>query len=75
MIHAKEKNNAAAAKVQVRVIKKGGISDVGMPAVIKKVPKNEAARQMAKTIMNWVREVESRKIEENRLATARFLQM
>lgn len=75
MIHAKAKNKTVAVKAQIRVIKKGGIGDVEIAAVVKKVPKNEVARQMAKTIMNWISDFESRKIDEKRLATARFLHM
>ena len=73
MIQANGKNNTVATKAQIRVIKKGGISDVEMPAVIKKVPKNEVARRMARTIMTWISDIGSRKVEETRLARARFL--
>jgi hypothetical protein len=72
MIHAKRKNNTVAAKAQIRVIKKGGISNVEMPAIVNKLPAKEVSRQMTATIMNWISDLKSRKIEETRLATERF---
>lgn len=75
MIQVNGKNNTVAAKAQIRVIKKGGISEVGLPTEVKKVPKNETARRMARTIMTWISDIESRKVKETRIATARFLHM
>ena len=71
MIHAKDrKNTGAATGAKIRVIKKGETSKVFTS--VSKQSKNDAARQMVATVMNWVKDFESRRIEETRLAMERF---
>ena len=71
MINAKDrKNPGAATGAKIRVIKKGESRKV--PTPVSKRSKNDAARQMVATVMNWVKDFESRRIEETRLAMERF---
>ena len=74
MIHAKvRKNTGAATTAKIRVIKKGETRK--MPTLISKQPNKDVARQMVATVMNWVKDFESRRIEETRMAIERFQHM
>lgn len=64
-----------ATKAKIRVIKKGEIRGAEMPAVVNKLPRKRSSRQMTATIMNWISDLKSRKIEESRLATQRLQHM
>lgn len=75
MIHTKSKKNAAEAKAEIRVVKKGEISRVEESIFVHRQPKKEVARQLAATVMNWVSDFEARKLEETRLAIERFQHM
>jgi hypothetical protein len=75
MIKAKERKNSVAATAKIRVIKKGETSKLQGPIFVKMHSKKELARQMVATVMNWVSDFETRKIEETRLAMERFQHM
>ena len=72
MIHKKGGKNAAAAKAEVKVIKKAEIDTIEKSLPVNKDPKKEGARQLVATVMNWVSDFETRKLEETRLAIERF---
>lgn len=73
MIHTSRKQNTIAEKAKIRVIKKGEISPaVEMSVFSDLVPKKEGTRQMVAKVLNWIRDLETRKREETRLATERF---
>ena len=72
MVHAKERKNTAEATAKIRVIKK---ADVGELVPVSNRPKKEVARRMVETVMNWVSDFQTRKIEETRLAMERFQHM
>ncbi|HMJ08384.1 MAG TPA: hypothetical protein VK468_05230, partial [Pyrinomonadaceae bacterium] len=60
---------------EIIVIKKGEIRMGEKPVSTTKQPKKEAACQLVATVMNWVRDFETRKLEETRLAIERFQHM
>ena len=73
MTHAKSKKNAAAAKAEIRVIKKAEIGRTeNSIARVTDQRKREGARRLAATVMNWISDLETRKLEETRLAMERF---
>ena len=72
MIHTKSKKKSAAAKAEVRVIKKADIGALEKPFSVNKQPEKEGACQLVATVMNWVSDFEIRKLEETRLAIERF---
>lgn len=74
MIHTKSKNNTAA-KAEIRVIKKGEISRIEQPLSVNKQSKKQSARQLVATVMNWVSDFETHKLEETRAAMERFQHM
>lgn len=73
MTHKKSKKNAAAAKAEIRVIKKAEIGRMEKAiAVVNDQPKKEGARRVVATVMNWISDLETRKLEETRLAIERL---
>jgi hypothetical protein len=75
MIHAKVRKNTAAAMPKIRVVKKGAVSSGVKCDRGKERPKKEVARQLVATVMTWISDFETRKIEETRLAVDRFQHM
>lgn len=75
MIHTNSKKKTAAAKAEIRVIKKAEIGTMEKHLSVNKQPEKEGARQLVATVMNWVSDFETRKLEETRLAIERFQHM
>ena len=73
MTHKKSKKNAAAAKAEIRVIKKAEIGRTEKAITgVNDLRKKEGARRLVATVMNWISDLETRKLEETRLAMERF---
>jgi len=75
MIHAKGSKTTVGTTSKIRVIKKGQTRKVKVPTFVNKQSKNEVARRMVATVMNWVSDFETRKLEETGLAIERFQHM
>jgi hypothetical protein len=75
MIHTNGKKKPAAAKAEIRIIKKADIGTMEKPLSVSRQPEKEGACQLVATVMNWVSDFETRKLEETRLAIERFLHM
>lgn len=74
MIHTKS-NKISGAKTEVKVIKKAGMGTMEKPFSVNKRPEKEGERQLVATVMNWVSDFETRRVEEIRLAIERFQHM
>lgn len=61
-----------STKGKIKVIKKGEIRNIEVPAVIEKRSKQESARQMVSTVTNWVSDFQIRKREETKIAIEQF---
>lgn len=59
-------------KSGIRVIKKSEMNKVDMLTSVKRDPKKDAAVEMVRTVMNWVNDLKSRKLEETRHADKQF---
>ena len=69
------KDKPAAAKAKIRIIKKAEIGLMKDPFSVNKHPEKEGTGQLVATVMNWVSDFETRKLEETRLAIERFQYM
>jgi hypothetical protein len=75
MSHTNSKKKPAAAKAEIRIIKKADIGTMEKPLSVSRHPAKEGARQLVATVMNWVSDFETRKLEETRLAIERLQHM
>ncbi len=64
-----------STKGKIKVIKKGEVKNIEVPASIEKnekKSKQESARQMVSTVTNWVSDFQIRKREETKVAIEQF---
>jgi len=59
------------AKAKIKVIKKGEAKTVEIPVKVER-QKNQAAREMASTVSNWVNDVQQRRRVETKQAIEKF---
>ena len=74
MLHTKNKKHTSAAKARIRVIKRAEIGGMKRPVSADKQLETEETRQMVATVLNWVSDLEARKLDETSLAVAMFRQ-
>ena len=73
MTHTKSKKNPAGAKAEIRVIKKAEIGRTEKAiAGVNDQRQKEGEPGLVVTVMNWISDLETRKLEEARLAMERF---